>query len=537
MGEVWAASASGPAGFSKMVALKLVLTPSLATDTAVLFVDEARAAAALSHPAIVRIFDLGRAGPYAYLAMELVDGVALNTLLGRLARRGGRLTPAMVGWIGLRIAGALDHAFRRAQVGGRRLRLIHRDISPQNVLIDDSGAVRLTDFGIARTSIQQHASIAGTLRGKPGYLSPEQIRGGALDDRSDVFSLGILLHESARGRRLFGARDLAESVAAILQTTPAALDREVPGFPSSLARLVALALALDVDDRPDSRRVADALGRLGPSLAGWATVERDLGRLVAETRPSAEKEPREQPVPRSPSVRIALAPTQPRTPSPARPDPTPAPVSPDAPSTAENSVRLLADLPPGAMGYRGSRTMGRPTTWVAIIAATVAGYLARDLRAPPAPAAGSRPYVAAEIRSGEGGEVGLGAPSAQPVVHSAASAPRDHGESLVGTSAGGRRARAQTATLTPAASSTGIERSAAPPRRGSVARRKLAGWSARVWRAFRELERAAPGRANAFRLEVTEALASADEAKQEQVTRRLDAELGAVDAAEAEPSR
>ena len=265
MGEVWSAVYAGRRGFSKPVALKLLRTPHLDSETAVMFVDEARAAGELSHPAVVPTFDLGRDGPFSYIAMELVNGAALNVLLKRLSRDGVRLSPGAVAYVGERIASALDYGFRRAQAEGQPLRLVHRDVSPHNILVDDSGAIRLTDFGIARTAIQKHATAVGKFRGKAGYLSPEQVTGQPLDDRSDVFSLCIVLWECATGRRLFRRKTLADSIAATREAPAPRLTTMVPGFPFALSDVIAQGLAKrDIahvaltGSTPDRRKPLDA---------------------------------------------------------------------------------------------------------------------------------------------------------------------------------------------------------------------------------------------------------------------------------------
>lgn len=280
MAEVWAASRRGPSRFSKEVALKLIPAPNIDTNTVMMFIDEAKAAAALDHPAIVRTFDLGRDGDVAYIAMELVRGPSLNALLAAKVE----LSPAIVAHIGERIASALDYANRRASLDGRLLRLVHRDVSPQNVLIDAHGVVRLSDFGIARTAVQGHLSAAGTLRGKPGYMSPEQIRGKELDVRSDLFALGIVLHECATRERLFGRRTVQASIASVLSHEPPLLSEELPGFPEPLARIIEQLLAKDRSERhATAEEAARELAELGRTLPGWSSATRDLEAAIARS--------------------------------------------------------------------------------------------------------------------------------------------------------------------------------------------------------------------------------------------------------------
>jgi serine/threonine-protein kinase len=282
MGEVWAAQLRKDVGFSKVVALKTVPAPSFEETGVMMFVDEAKVSAALSHPSIVPAFDFGSDGDTAYIAMELVRGPSLNVLLGRLARSGTRLSPGIVVHIGERVATALDYAYRRATVDGRPLRLIHRDVSPQNILVDAHGHVRLTDFGIARTTIQRHVTRAGIFRGKPGYLSPEQILGRDLDDRSDVFALGVVLYECAACARLFAAADVEESLDATLDEAAVPLDERIAGFPRDLSKIIDRALSKHPHHRQDGTgQLAAELSAVGRALEGNAAKE--LGDLVGRT--------------------------------------------------------------------------------------------------------------------------------------------------------------------------------------------------------------------------------------------------------------
>jgi eukaryotic-like serine/threonine-protein kinase len=282
MGEVWAAERAGSAGFSKFVALKLLEAPSFEKTSVVMFVDEAKASAALSHPAIVPTTDFGSDGALVYIAMELVRGPSLNQLIGRLAQGQQRMPPALVCHIGERIASALDHGYRA-------LKLVHRDVSPQNILIDRSGIVRLADFGIAQTAIQEHRTNTGVFRGKPGYLSPEQILGRHLDDKSDLFALGVVLYECAASARLFGRETIEDSMDAALHDVPVSLAARVPGFPDPLWRAISRSLEKEPARRARSAaELASELTEIGKTLPGWTTTSRDLGELVARLFPEAE---------------------------------------------------------------------------------------------------------------------------------------------------------------------------------------------------------------------------------------------------------
>ncbi len=284
MGEVWAAQRAGKFGFEKIVALKVLVGAESGSNSMVMFFDEARAAASLQHAAIVPTMDLDKDGETFFIAMEMVRGPSLTALLQRLAQTRRPMTPAMVAYIGERISSALDYAHSRAAINGQRLELIHRDVSPHNILLDSSGSVRLMDFGVARTAVQDHESRVGTVRGKPSYMSPEQVRSEELDARSDVFSLGTVLYEAGALRRLFGRGQPLKSMAAVLEHEPVAIPKRVPDFPSALWKVIQKALQKDKEKRwANAGELNRALLELLPNLPGSSTVNRDLGALIDET--------------------------------------------------------------------------------------------------------------------------------------------------------------------------------------------------------------------------------------------------------------
>ncbi|MBI2378421.1 MAG: serine/threonine protein kinase [Deltaproteobacteria bacterium] len=284
MGEVWAAQATGGHGFAKLVALKLLTGAEADSNSATMFFDEAKAAAALSHPAIVNTTDLGQYQQYFYLAMDMVTGPSLTALLQKLAIAKKPMEPGMVIHVGNKIASALDYAYNRAQVEGKLLRLVHRDISPHNVLIDLAGNVRLTDFGVARTAVQDHKSRAGTVRGKPSYMAPEQVVGGDIDGRTDIFALGIVLYECASVKRLFGRSNPVKSMDAVINYTPKPLTEIVPGFPEDLWLVIKKSLEKDPKDRYESAgEFAKALLDAARSIRSFAAVESEVGKLIRDS--------------------------------------------------------------------------------------------------------------------------------------------------------------------------------------------------------------------------------------------------------------
>lgn len=287
MGEVWAAASNvSELAFQKLIALKVLRTQEMASNAAKMFFDEARAASALQHAAIVPTVDLGRDNDVLFIAMDLVRGPSLTALLQRLVINKASLSPAIVAHIGIQIASALDYAHERATFEGRPIRLVHRDVSPHNVLLDLNGSVRLTDFGVARTTIQTHESHVGTVRGKPSYMAPEQVVGGDIDARTDLFSLGIVLWESSSLKRLFGRSNPVKSMDAVLKHNPKPLTEMVESFPPVLGEVIGRALLKDPGQRYQrASELADALAAVLKTMPGASTVERDLSALIAANFP------------------------------------------------------------------------------------------------------------------------------------------------------------------------------------------------------------------------------------------------------------
>lgn len=206
MAELFKAQQRGVQGFQKIVAIKRIL-PHLVDneDFATMFIDEAKLAAQLTHPNIVQIFDLGKAGSSYYIAMEFVNGRDLRTLLRKTKEYGKPFPEAVAAFVTMKMASALDYAHRKRGFDDRELKLVHRDVSPQNILISNEGAVKLVDFGIAKAATKASHTVAGALKGKLLYMSPEQALGQPLDNRSDLYSLGLVLFEMLTGERCFQA--------------------------------------------------------------------------------------------------------------------------------------------------------------------------------------------------------------------------------------------------------------------------------------------------------------------------------------------
>ncbi|HEY2745894.1 MAG TPA: serine/threonine-protein kinase, partial [Polyangia bacterium] len=262
MAEVYLARQSGPAGFEKECVIKRIL-PSLAADQQFvnMFLDEARIAARLSHPNIVQIFDLGSItqGDY-FLAMEHVHGVDLQQIEEAEAQRGGRIPLAIAVRIASNVAEGLEHAHRATDARGKALGLVHRDVTPSNVIISFDGVGKILDFGIAKAVAKKGRTEVGVIKGKIPYMSPEQVQGEALDSRSDIFSLGTMLYELTTGHKPFDGEGPADLSMKILHTEPHPPDFYVERFPAPLSDVVARAMAKKPEDRFQSaREVSEAL--------------------------------------------------------------------------------------------------------------------------------------------------------------------------------------------------------------------------------------------------------------------------------------
>ncbi|MBK6918281.1 MAG: serine/threonine protein kinase [Deltaproteobacteria bacterium] len=256
MAELYLVRARGIGGFDKLFALKLVL-PHVADDPEfiAMFLDEARLAGTLDHPNIAHVVDIGRVGDDHFYAMEYVHGRDLRSIL-KTAPPGPMPLEVALSLV-LPAAAGLHHAHERCGPDGVPLQLVHRDVSPSNLLVTFDGVVKLVDFGIARAEARSKATQAGVVKGKRGYMSPEQCRGDVVDRRSDVFALGILLWELTVGQRLFvGDHDYAVMSKIVFGMVPDPRQLQ-PDYPPALAEIVMRALHRDPAQRPAT---AQALG-------------------------------------------------------------------------------------------------------------------------------------------------------------------------------------------------------------------------------------------------------------------------------------
>jgi serine/threonine-protein kinase len=244
MAEVFIASRPGPHGFAKKFAVKRIL-PELARDSrfVAMFCDEARICATLTHPNIVEVVDFGESMGELFMAMEYIDGTSVARLL-RVVAGGGRRFPLSVAlFITHEVLQGLEFAHSATDERGRPLGLVHRDVSPGNVLIGRAGEVKLGDFGILLSSFVDRRTYPGELKGKVGYMSPEQVMGLDVDPRSDLFTLGIVLCEMLLARPLFSGRNEFEILTKINDADLGVLDRYGQELPAELTWLVRTALS------------------------------------------------------------------------------------------------------------------------------------------------------------------------------------------------------------------------------------------------------------------------------------------------------
>lgn len=245
MAELWLARQRGHGGIERMVVLKRAL-PHNAADPEFqqMFLREARISASLDHPNIASVYDSGvTPDGRSYLAMEYVHGVDLHELLRAQAGVPIPLQHALT--IATGLCAALDYVHARCDLDGRHLGLVHRDVSPSNVLLSFDGAIKLTDFGVARADAASLATRSGAVKGKLAYMAPEQARGLSLDPRADLYSLGVILYEMTVGQRPFGRTQDVALLYRLLEEAPPPPITLVPGFPPELSSLISCLLSRD----------------------------------------------------------------------------------------------------------------------------------------------------------------------------------------------------------------------------------------------------------------------------------------------------
>lgn len=284
MADVSLARQSGDGGFQRDVVIKRLYSHLLENEKMRrLFLDEARLLASLSHPGIPQVYDFGEDETSWLIVMEHVDGYNVAELW-KAGAEGGQVMPLNVAiGVVLQVCEALHHAHERHDAEGNPLRIVHRDVTPQNIMVTRDGVVKVLDFGVALTSARRETE-AGAVRGTYGYMAPEQVRARQLDKRADVFAIGVVLYELTTGSRLYRGTDVQMMTAIVEEDAPAPTTR-LPDYPPALERIVLAALARD------RRRRIPSAGHLATQLeayalaAGLSTGPRTIARHVQNAFP------------------------------------------------------------------------------------------------------------------------------------------------------------------------------------------------------------------------------------------------------------
>ena len=282
MGEVYLGRITGEHGFERPIVIKLIRTELVSDErVAMMFVDEARIAAGLHHRNIVQIIDFDLFEGGAFLVCEHVDGCDLRSLLHHL-RAPPRYDIAVS--IIAELGTGLEAAHDAVGEDGQSLNLVHRDVSPSNVLLGYHGEVKVADFGVAKARSRSYHTVSNTIKGKAPYMAPEQILGEVIDRRADVFSLGVLLFELSTRTRLYSASANALAMRQILDgDVPDPASRR-PGYPAELAHIVRTALARDPARRyQTARAMVDELDQLAQAQR-WTMSRAAIGNLVRVVR-------------------------------------------------------------------------------------------------------------------------------------------------------------------------------------------------------------------------------------------------------------
>jgi len=388
MAEVYKADQELTAGIFRPVALKVIRAEySESPDFREMFLDEARTACTLSHPNIVHIYEVGEAEGLLFMAMELVPGETLATVNRHLRDLKERFSDEALFAIGIYCCSALE-AVHALKIEGGHVNLVHRDLSPHNLLLSSTGSLKLIDFGIAKAATNRNLTNPGVTKGKAGYFSPEQAMGKLLDGRSDLFSLGVTLYKLACGNTPFDLHKThAERNGALVRGLWEPLQKVFPGLPQGFYDVVTRSMNLKPDDRwPTARAMREALEkaaydsgfRVGhSSLYGYVDQAGEISAVPSARHPI---------VPMATSVETKAAPGG-------------APV-PTAPSPRRHTERMV----PGAVAPQAKR----PPVWVmpaAFVAAVLFGtlgalYLLRPTPAVPAAVevAPSEPVVAVRVK-------------------------------------------------------------------------------------------------------------------------------------------
>jgi eukaryotic-like serine/threonine-protein kinase len=279
MGVVYAARLVGAHGVDRLVALK-TLRPITSISERAALLAEARLTSKLHHRNVVATLELGELDDIPYVVMELVDGVSLARLLSQTTASGERLPPHLAAWIVLQVGQGLHAAHELKNEKGKLLGLVHRDVSPQNVLLSVDGEVKIADFGIAKYAGREESTATGMIKGKFAYMSPEQASSQDLDRQSDVFALGVVLYEALTGVKLFASDTPAKTILRVLEHKPKPPHDVRPEVSESLSKIAMRCIEKEKEKRYGT--AADVVDALRAALreSGAHVDEGDLAAIV-----------------------------------------------------------------------------------------------------------------------------------------------------------------------------------------------------------------------------------------------------------------
>lgn len=358
MAEVFLANVDGPMGFQKKCVVKRIL-PHFSDDPQFvqMFLGEARLAAELNHPNLVQIFDFGEVDGQYFIAMEYIEGPNLRVLNRELRMAHGPIPLPLAARIITLAAEGLQFAHDLKDEHGQIINLVHRDISPDNILVSRQGAVKVVDFGIAKAANQPHLTRSGMIKGKLAYMPPEQLAREPLDRRADLYALGVVLYELVCGEMPFDATSEVSIIQAIMGHEPLQRVRERrPDVPDALDGIIAKCLAKDPNERyPSCRELQQDLERF-IQQSGTVIAVSDLAALVEQVFKSNFVPTTPNPMPDSASLdptaqRPAVRPSAPTAQAEAQPRPSPPPpANPPprrkAPSRGASVSKVKAPAPP-----------------------------------------------------------------------------------------------------------------------------------------------------------------------------------------------
>jgi serine/threonine protein kinase len=436
------------AAYERVVALKRLL-PDAARDRRRLdmFLREAKLAKLLDHPNVVRAFDYGELDGELFLAMEYVEGQSLSRVLKALAEEKGELGTSLAAHVLAEVCEGLHAAHELRDEDGQSLNLVHRDVSPQNVMLGYDGHVRLLDFGVAKIEAES-VTKTGEVKGKTAYMSPEQAMGDAIDRRSDLFGVGAVLFECLALRRMWGDGTDMDVIRKLALEKPPRLEDAVPSAPAPLCALYTRLVAREAKERPATAHdVAEELRKLVPEGREEANralrklldshfseqaeeQRRKLTRSLEEVAPEQARELRESVSPEPatpPSVRSVGVPR-------ARPS-----TASIADATGANPVSTGDSASAGVAGVEAANRESRPWPWLLAAALLLAGVgvwrATTPVTAPTATAVGSVPSIAPTIPSASASASAPASALAPAFASTSPSAPASARSPLPATSA------------------------------------------------------------------------------------------------------